>query len=157
MTLPKLTIETVRARAVIAPLKRPVRTAVGSIEAAPLVLIDLQTREGITGSAYIFAYLPPALGALQRVAADIGAELAGKTAAPFDLVRYFDRRFRLVGWQGLIGMAISGIDMAIWDALGRAADEPVARLLGGSIKPIPAYDSYGVIDVKKDLDTLAAA
>jgi mandelate racemase len=154
MALPNLTIEAVIARAVIAPLVRPVRTAVGSIEAAPLVLIDVKTREGITGSAYIFGYMPTALAALQRVTADIGAELTGKSVAPYDLMRFFDRRFRLIGWQGLIGMAVSGIDMALWDALGRAAGEPAARLLGGSPKPIPAYDSYGTVDPKKDLDTL---
>jgi mandelate racemase len=155
MSLPALTVHSVEAHAVIAPLKRAVRTAVGSIEAAPLVLIDVNTHEGVTGSAYIFAYLPTALAALRRAVADIGAELAGKAIAPFDLMQFFDRRFRLIGWQGLVGMAISGLDMAFWDALGRAAGEPVARLLGGAPKPLAAYDSYGVIDLRKDLDVLA--
>ncbi len=157
MALPLLTIQSVEARAVIAPLTRPVRTAVGSIDAAPLVLIDVKTREGVTGSAYIFAYIPPALAALRRLAADIGAELTGKPVAPYDIMRHFDRRFRLIGWQGLTGMAVSGIDMALWDALGHAAGEPVVRLLGGTPRPLPAYDSYGVIDPAKDLETLAAS
>ena len=38
-----LVITDVRARAVVAPLRRPIRTASGSIEASPLVLLDVAT------------------------------------------------------------------------------------------------------------------
>jgi mandelate racemase len=41
---------------------------------------------------------------------------------------------------------VSGLDMAFWDALGQAAGKPVAELLGGSLRPMRAYDSYGVVD-----------
>lgn len=157
MTGIDLTISGVTARSVIAPLARPVRTAVGTIPAAPLVLIDLATRQGVTGRAYLFGYTPVALPALQRLVTDIGAEIVGKSVVPHDVMRHFDRRFRLVGWQGLIGMAVSGLDMAMWDALGRAAGQPVARLLGGSMRPLQAYDSYGVVDAEADRDTLAAS
>jgi len=126
----------------------------GTILSAPLVLIDVKTREGAVGSAYIFAYTPPALAALTRLVADIGDELTGMAAAPRDIMRHFDRRFRLLGWQGLAGMAVSGIDMALWDTLGRAAEEPLVRLLGGSARPLEAYDSYGAIDPETDAATL---
>jgi len=157
MAVRELTIAGVTAKAVVAPLAHPVRTAVGTIPAAPLVLIDVATREGITGKAYVFAYTPPALAALHRIILDIGAELVGKPAAPQELMRYFDRRFRLIGWQGLVGMAVSGIDMALWDAVGRMAELPVVQLLGGSVRPLPAYDSYGAIDLKADAEVLAAS
>jgi mandelate racemase len=157
MITPDLTVACVTAQAVVAPLARPVRTAVGTIPAAPLVLIDVTTREGITGKAYVFAYTPLALASLYRLVTDIGVELVGKPASPQDIMRYFDRRFRLIGWQGLVGMAVSGIDMALWDALGRAAEMPVARLLGGTVQPLAAYDSYGVVDTKADADVLAAS
>ena len=66
MNVPQLFIAGVTAKAVVAPLVRPVKTAVGTIPAAPLVLIDVTTREGITGKAYIFAYTTTALPALHR-------------------------------------------------------------------------------------------
>ncbi len=47
-------------------------------------------------------------------------------------------------------MAVSGLDMAFWDVLGRAAGQPLASLLGGSPRPIPAYDSYGAVDPVAD-------
>ncbi len=157
MPFAPLTIEAFHIDPVVVPLSRPVRTAVGTIDVAPLVIVTLRTKEGVSGTAYIFAYLRPALAALARVAADIGAELVGRAVQPFNLHSYFDLRYRLIGWQGLVGMAISGLDMACWDALGKAANQPVAALLGGAPKAIPAYDSYGVIDIRADLDVLAAS
>src|SRR5882672_7699128 len=145
-----LTIRSVAARAVLAPLKRPVRTAVGTIPSAPLVLIDLQTAEGPVGRSYLFGYTPAALAPLVRLIGEIAPTLVGQDVAPVERLRDFDRRFRLIGWQGLIGMAVGGIDMACWDALGKAADRPVAALLGGEPKPLMAYDSYGVVDPKAD-------
>src|SRR5258706_15767226 len=65
-------------------------------------------------------------------------------------MRDFDRRFGLIGWQGLSGMAVGGIDRGCWDALGRALDQPVVRLLGGVPAGLPAYDSYGIVDPKAD-------
>lgn len=49
MSTTTLTIRSVRARAVVAPISRPVKNAFGIIEAAPLVLIDVVTDQGVTG------------------------------------------------------------------------------------------------------------
>lgn len=145
-----LTVRDIKARAVIAPLARPLRNAMGIIPAAPLVLIDLATEEGVDGRSYIFGYTPPTLRPLVRFIEEIAPELKGKPVAPADRLNDFDRRFRLLGWQGLVGMAVSGIDMALWDALARALDLPVVALLGGKPTPVPAYDSFGAIDPEKD-------
>jgi len=128
---PQLTIRGIRARAVDAPLVHPIRTAVGEVPSAPLVLIDLATEEGVLGRSYLFAYTPVTLRALVSLLDDLEPELVGKSVAPVDRMRELEMRLRLVGWQGLIGMAVGGIDMALWDALGHAAGRPVAALLGG--------------------------
>jgi mandelate racemase len=145
-----LTIRDVRARAVLVPTARVLRTAIGVIPAAPLVLIDVTTEEGVTGRAYIFGYTPPALVPLVRFIEAVAPELKGKPVAPAERLTEFDKRFRLIGWQGLIGMAVSGLDMALWDALGRALDQPVVALLGGRPAAVPAYDSFGTIDPAAD-------
>ncbi|HEX2116039.1 MAG TPA: enolase C-terminal domain-like protein, partial [Alphaproteobacteria bacterium] len=100
--------------------------------------------------AYIFGYTPLTLAPLVQLLKNIEPLLKGKVVAPAARLRDFERSFRLLGRQGLVGMALSGLDMALWDALGRAAGEPVARLLGGDTAPIPAYDSYGVVDSVAD-------
>jgi len=148
------TVRSLNARAVLVPLERPVRTAVGTIPAAPLVLIDILTEEGITGRAYVFGYTPVTLAPLARFVDNIAETLHGKSVSPVERMREFDRMFRLLGRQGLVGMALSGIEMALWDVLGRACGQPVVRLLGGEPSPIPAYDSYGVVDPMADRQAL---
>jgi mandelate racemase len=150
MTVTTPAIRSVKARAVIAPISRPVKNAFGVIEAAPLVLIDVATDQGITGHSYIFAYTRLTLKPLVQLIEEIGRDLTGKAIAPFDLMADMDAKFRLLGWQGLVGMAVSGLDMAFWDALGQAAGQPLAKLLGGSPRPIRAYDSYGAVDPAAD-------
>jgi mandelate racemase len=146
MNASDLAIRSVRARAVIAPISRPVKNAFGVIEAAPLVLIDVATDRGITGRSYIFAYAKLTLAPLVHLIEEIGRDLTGQAIAPFDLMARMDAKFRLLGWQGLVGMAVSGLDMAFHDALGQAAGQPLAQMLGGSPRPMRAYDSYGVVD-----------
>src|SRR5689334_6025434 len=136
----------VKARGLVVPIKRPVKNAFGVIDAGPLVLIDVETDQGVTGRAYIFAYAKITLKPLVYLIEDIGRELTGKPVAPYDLMAAMDAKFRLLGWQGLVGMAVSGLDMAYWDALGQVAGKPLVELLGGSPRPIRAYDSYGVVD-----------
>ena len=143
-------IRSVKARAVVAPISRPVKNAFGVIEAAPLVLIDVMTDQGLTGHSYIFAYTKLTLKPLVHLIEEIGRDLTGKAIAPFDLMAVMDAKFRLLGWQGLVGMAVSGLDMAFWDALGQTAGQPLATLLGGSPRAIRAYDSYGAVDPVAD-------
>ncbi len=143
-------IRSVTARAVDAPISRPLKNAFGVIGSAPLVLIDITTDQGLTGRSYIFAYARLTLKPLVRLIEDVGNGLVGRKIAPFDLMAQMDAKFRLLGWQGLVGMAVSGLDMAFWDALGQAAGQPLATLLGGAPRPIRAYDSYGVVDPVAD-------
>jgi mandelate racemase len=131
-------IRQVKARAVVAPIARPVKNAFGVIEAAPLVLIDVATDQGVSGHAYVFGYNKIALKPLVTLVEEIGRDLVGKAIAPFDLMAAMDAKFRLLGWQGLVGMAVCGLDMAFWDALGQLAGRPVVELLGGSARPIRA-------------------
>ena len=150
MSATSLTLRSVTARAVDVPISRPVKNAFGVICSAPLVLIDVATDQGITGRSYIFGYARLTLKPLVQLIGEIGSDLAGKPIAPFDLLAQMDAKFRLLGWQGLVGMAVSGLDMAFWDALGQAAGQPLAKLLGGSPRPIRAYDSYGAVDPAAD-------
>src|SRR5260221_2239458 len=150
MRKPVAAIRSVKARALVVPLTRPVKNAFGVIAAGPLVLIDVETDQGVTGHSYIFAYTRMTLKPLVHLIEEIGRELTGKPVAPYDLMRAMDAKFRLLGWQGLVGMAVSGLDMAYWDALGQIAGRPLAELLGGTPRPIKAYDSYGVVDPVTD-------
>jgi mandelate racemase len=144
------TIRSVKARAVVTPMARPIRNAFGVIDVAPLLLIDVATDRNITGRSYLFAYSKLTLKAFVHLVEEIGHDLIGKPVVPYDLMAAMDAKFRLLGWQGLVGMAVAGLDMAFWDILGQAAGKPVVELLGGSPKPIRCYDSYGAVEADAD-------
>jgi mandelate racemase len=139
-----LTIRRIRTRSVSAPMKRPLRTSVGTVANAPLVLIDIETEEGIVGHAYLFAYVPALCAPLQAVIADMATQLSGDRIAPMANQHKASRRYQLVGTRGLVSMALAGIDIACWDALAKAVNLPLTRLLGGEITSIPAYNSNGL-------------
>src|ERR1700750_2061950 len=143
-------ISAVKARAVVTPMARPLKNAFGVIDVAPLVLIDVATDQGITGRAYLFAYSKQVLKPFVHLIEEIGRDLSCEPVAPYDLMAAMDAKFRLLGTQGLVGMAMSGLDMAFWDILGKAAGKPVVELLGGSAKPVRCYDSYGALEVPAD-------
>lgn len=131
-------------RAVNVPLEHPVRTSVGIVETAPLALIDIATDRGIMGRAYLFTYTPLALAATTQLLASLAPVLVGRTAAPADIDRLLEGRFRLLGATGLVRMAMAGIDMALWDAAAQELGVPLAAMLGGSRRVIPAYDSHSM-------------
>lgn len=140
--VPKVT--QVRARAVNAPLEYPVRTSMGDVSSSPLVLIDLLLEDGTVGHAYVFTYTPLALESTCSLVRTLGQELVGQPLSPYAFDAHFSRRLRLLGRTGLVTMACAGLDMAAWDALARLHALPLAELLGGQVKPIPAYDSHSM-------------
>jgi mandelate racemase len=141
----RLHVRDIQARAVVGPLTTPVRTASGSVTQALLVLIDLHTEEGPVGRAYLFAYQPFALRPLRDLVVGLGETLKGQPVAPVELHRALRGRLTLFGTRGLQGMAVAGIDMAAWDALAISAGVPLVTLLGGEARPIPAYNSLGML------------
>ena len=155
--IPKLTLRTLVVRAVSAPLERPVRTASGDILTAPLVLLDLVTDEGVTGTSYVFCYTPAALKPVASLVANLEAMVKGDAVAPVALAAKFDQRFRLLGPQGLVGIALAALDMAAWDAIAKAAGLPLVDLLGGRSRPVRAYDSYGMVPIDEVAGIASAA
>lgn len=144
MTVDTPKLRAVTARPVNVPLARPLQTGGGAVTTAPLVLVDLETDAGITGSTYVFCYTPLALGPVARLIENLNEVLAGEALAPLDLEARLQRSVRLLGNQGFVGMAIAAVDIAAWDAHAKAAGLPLVRLLGGSPRPIPAYNSKGL-------------
>ncbi len=144
MKHPALTIRAVRTRAVNVPMRRPLGTSAARMEMAPFVLVDLETEEGVSGRAHAFCYLELAAPLMRRVIATLGDLLAGAAVDPANISRIGRSRFALLGTPGVVGMALSALDVACWDALARAADLPLGRYLGSPVEYVPAYNSNGL-------------
>lgn len=140
----KLTVKSVRVRPVLVPLKRPIVSRVGSFRDWPLILIDLETNEGIVGCSYLEPYLKQSARYIVPVLMDLVEAIKGLRLAPFDAYRKGIGALHLVGREGISMIAVAGLDMAAWDALAKAAKMPLAEYLGGTVGLVPAYNSNGL-------------
>ena len=142
-TIP-LTIRNIRATPVNVPMTYVLGTSQQALREAPLLLLDLETEEGVTGRAYQFCYLPAAAPAIVVMLEEVLRTAKGDAVAPVELWEKLSRRFKLIGVQGIVRMAMAAFDVTCWDALAKAAGTPLVTYLGGTPRPVPAYNSCGL-------------
>jgi mandelate racemase len=144
MSRAALTVRSITARPVVLRLKRPVVARIATITEWPLILIDLLTEEGIVGRSYLEPYIVKSMRYLVPALNDLDALFRGRKVAPIELFDAARRSLHFVGYEGLSMIAASGLDMAAWDALAKAANLPLCVMLGGSIGKVKCYNSNGL-------------
>jgi mandelate racemase len=144
MTDSSLVIRRIRAWPVLVPMKLPLHTASGAIDQAALVLLDLETTAGITGRAYLFAPSAAHLAPIVALVDAMSEMLAGDAVVPFEIERKLRARHKLLGVHNIVLFAMSGIDMSAWDVVGQSLNQPLTTLLGGTPRPVRAYNSKGL-------------
>ena len=144
MSHPRLTFRGITERPVVLKLKRPVVARIATITEWPIILIDLTTEEGVVGRSYLEPYVVKSMRYLVPALHDMGEMLKGRRVAPIELFDAARKSLHFVGYEGLAMIAASGLDMAAWDALAKAANLPLCVLLGGSVGPVKAYNSNGL-------------
>ena len=92
-----LTLHSIQTRAVEVPMATPLATSAQTMNSAPILLIDMQTEEGIVGRAYLFCYTRMAPGLIATVLTDIADALHGERIAPVDFSSRLPQRYRLLG------------------------------------------------------------
>ena len=151
MTVPK--VQGLRVRAVRVPMQHPHQTASGTVSESPLVLVDTLIDDGTIGHGMVFTYTPAALKPTADLLRNFEALVKGEPLAPTEIAQKLNTRFRLLGTQGLVGIALAAIDMALWDALARSHAMSLVDLLGGVERPIPAYGAVGYDGVEGSAKT----
>ncbi|HEX9183119.1 MAG TPA: enolase C-terminal domain-like protein [Burkholderiales bacterium] len=139
-----LTYRSIEVRTVSVPLRRPVVSKVGRFDEWPLILIDLQTAEGVVGRSYLEPYLRNAPRYVVPAIRDLAAARMGQPVRPLDDFRQGRKALNLLGYEGISMIAVAGLDMAAWDAMAKAAGLSLAALLGGCAGEVPAYNSNGL-------------
>ncbi len=107
------------------------------------MLLTVRTDDGCAGHSLTFTYTPAALKPTADLMKNIEPLVAGQPLAPVAIAGMLQARFRLLGTQGLVGMALAGIDMALRDALARSRQLPLHALLGGTARPVRCYGGVG--------------
>jgi mandelate racemase len=137
-------IKNIRVRPVSAPMKRPLVTSIATLTASALLLVDLETDAGIVGHSYLFGVGKHNLPPIAKLLEAMTEMVKGDEVAPLDLERKLRARYALLGVHNIVLFAMAGIDMAAWDAFAQSLELPLARLLGATPRPIPAYNSKGL-------------
>jgi mandelate racemase len=119
-------------------------TSAARVTEAPLLLIDVETKEGITGRSYLFCYRPSGARVLALLIDDAASLIRAEQLRPVEIAAKLARSFTLIGVTGTVRMALSGLDAALWDALAIAARLPLASMLGSAPRPMRAYNSCGL-------------
>ncbi len=121
------------------------------------LLVEIKTDKGITGIGECATF-----GCSMSAMADvINHQLKPLLLGENPLaIEYLWNRMVWSNWanghKGIVMGAISGIDIALWDILGKAADLPVYRILGANRDSVRAYASAGFYAENKGLDGLKA-
>ena len=147
-------IEHVEAIPLTARLKKPQTTSQTSYTEISICLVRIRTDDGIEGVGEC----------LSRFAPTAYADLINRTFAPgligrdpWSVGELWDRMRKTLNGRpaGMLIEAISGVDIALWDILGKATGLSVRRLLGGRNAPdVPVYASS--VMVSDDMEREAA-
>jgi mandelate racemase len=137
-------IRSLTTRGVMVPLKFTLGTSAAIVKTVPLLLVDLLNEDGVTGRAYTFCYRPSGAVAMSSHLFEAVDLLKGKDSTPFDVTQTLSRQFALLGVTGAVRMALSLLDMAMWDAIAQRQGVALSSHLGSSPKPLRAYDSRGL-------------
>lgn len=140
-----MSISSVEAQYVRVPVARPTRISTRVLGARDYVLVRVR-RDDHPDEGIGYAYAGTNGGGLVRQAVTevLAPTLVGSD--PDDIVGAWERMYQeslLVGRRGGVLRAISAVDMALWDLLGKRSGVPLAVLLGGSLAPVEAYASGG--------------
>src|SRR5262245_1796894 len=124
------------------PVDNPYIAAGRPVEGNWHVLARITTDDGIEGIGYVVSNRGDLVRAVAQATRELGEHLIG--AHVVEVEAAWARLVRAGGWTGPGGMlhiAIAPLDIALWDAAGKAVDQPLYRLLGGYSDRLPAYAS----------------
>jgi L-alanine-DL-glutamate epimerase-like enolase superfamily enzyme len=134
----------------------PMADAIHYMPERPTLLVQVHTDDGLVGLGEAASYSGSLESMESVILNDLKPIIVG--GDPFKVERLWSMmatRSHQRGRRGLLMMAISGVDIALWDLIGQATKTPVYRLLGGYRDRLDAYASAGFYSRDKDAKALA--
>jgi muconate cycloisomerase len=138
----------------LVPYKKPYHWAQGIVDAACVILVEVSTDDGITGyGECIGTPSAPGIEAFVSLAADI---CLGRS--PFENARLMRQAyhglfqaFGTCSAPRFAGQVLAGLEMALWDVMGKATSQPVHQLLGGALRDDIQYFGFPQGDTADEL------
>lgn len=123
-------------------VERPRLSASATTETRNLLIVEVETQGGIIGLGYLHL-LSPVLDTVAACLVEaIIPQVVGRSATAVEAIwKTCWQRVYGAGRMGVVVMAMSAIDIALWDAIGKRAGLPLHRLWGHYRSEIPVYGS----------------
>lgn len=137
------------------PLDEPLTDSIHYMPARSALLLEVRTESGEVGIGESAIYGGPASVVETMIHDELAPRILGQEVRPEWLWQMMMSRSHQHGDGGVLPAAVSGLDIAAWDLLGRTSSLPLYRLLGGYRDEIPAYASAGFYAEGKDAGALA--
>ncbi|MGE4527335.1 MAG: mandelate racemase/muconate lactonizing enzyme family protein [Rhodospirillaceae bacterium] len=134
-----MSIKSVRCHVLSAPVERPFTSSRGWLyKTRSTCLVEIETADGIVGWGECYG---PSAVAKAFIDTQLAPQIIGRD--PFDVEVIWEHLYNRIKDYGPSGMAIaaiSGIDIALWDIIGKSCGKPVHKLIGGAFRTeVEAY------------------
>ena len=147
----RLPIKKITCHVVAAPVQRPFTSSRGWLyKTRGTCLVEIETDDGIVGWGECYG---PSAVAKAFIDTQLAPRVIGRD--PFDVEVIWEdlyNRIKDYGPKGMSIAAISGIDIALWDIVGKACNKPVHKLIGGAFRT--EVDAYATGLYFTDMDRL---
>src|SRR5580698_9564415 len=111
-------------------------------DARNILVLEVETKGGIVGMGYLFSFRPGLRTVAMALAETIIPRVIGKDATAVEGIwSELWRATVTYNRGGIVTMAMSALDIALWDAIGKRAGLPLHRLWGHVRSRIPIYGS----------------
>src|SRR5438067_2437989 len=118
------------------------------------IIVEVQTESDLTGIG-VGGGGAASIHVIHTVLRDL---LLGRDASAVEeLHRAMSEHTQFYGRKGLVVMATSGVDLALWDLRGKAAGLPVAKLLNPKVDLAAAMPTYGTVFTEREIDAALGA
>ena len=137
-----MNIKEIRTKIISVPFLDPPKTSFLPLQTIDLLIVEIETTEGFIGTGH----LHPIAGGLLTIEMCINEMLKplliGETIKNIEYLwlKMWKSTF-IQGRMGITVMAMSAIDIALWDCLGRTLNQPLWKIWNGNNSPIPTYGS----------------
>lgn len=135
-------ISDIRTHLLSVPFTDPPKTGFLTLGNIDLLVVEVETASGVVGTGH----LHPLAGGMRTLEMCVHEMLKplliGRDAR--DVEALWQRMWQATFIQGRMGitvMAMSALDIALWDAVGRSEGKPLWQLWGGRPDPLPIYGS----------------
>ena len=132
-------IKSVKTHVVSAAIEHPFQSSRGWLyKTRGTCLVEIETRDGIVGWGECYG---PSAVAKSFIDTQLGPQIIGRDAFDVEVIwEHLYNRIKDYGMKGMAIAGISGIDIALWDIIGKACGKPVHKLIGGAFRTeVSAY------------------